>query len=147
MSKNKIIIDLRRIALTDKQRKNIHEALHKAVLNQLKKNDNNDGGKNKSKKSTKGLLKAATSLAKTANLKVDFTSTNPTLSELKAILNNEEQTITKSGTITFNNVQPGDIIIVQGESLGTTLVTIDISADPTLMTFKPGHFNDNFFIN
>jgi len=148
MSKNKLVIDLRRIALTDEQRRVLHNAIHKAVTAQLKKIEST--GKKK-KKPKKGVMKLAPEKAEvqtmTTHLEVAFLATNPGLSKLTAILNGQKQTITKSGTITLTNVESSDIILIQGESLGMTTVTIDISAEPMQMSFSPGSFNDNFFIN
>ena len=142
MSKNKIVIDLRRLSLTDKQRKELHENLHKTVVSNLKK-----FGKDKKAGSSARRRLSAAANTKTATLAVSFTNTNPNKSDLKASLNNEEHELHSSGTITFQSVQSGDIIEVSGESLGTTTVTIDVSADPVQMNFSPGHFNDDFFIN
>jgi lysyl-tRNA synthetase class II len=148
MSKNKLVIDLRRITLTDKQRKSLHTAIHTAVTKEMKKISVSESKKTKaapgSKKSTLEIAEVKTT---TATLTITFNNVNPGLSELNAILNDEQKTIDQSGDITFNNIQSGDIIEINGESLGTTTVTIDVSADPVQMNFSPGHFNENFFIN
>lgn len=150
MSKNKLIIDLRRIKLSDKQSKDLHQAIHEVVTTQLDKLADSRGNKNKTAKKESDNVEttfAADSTTITANLNVKFFNVNPGKSELKAILNDEEQVIDRSGIISFSNVESGNIIVIQGKSLGITTVTIDISADPTQMNFSPGHFNDNFFIN
>lgn len=164
MNRNKLTIDLRRIALTDKQLKDLHNAIHKTVATQLQKADKVKPAKKQSplkvKKSNKpasGLesleaapptgIAAAAAATKTANLSITFTNTNPGKSDLTAILNGVSKNVKQTGSLTFAGVNSGDIIIIQGKSLGMTTVTIDISADPMQMNFGPGHFNDNFFIN
>jgi hypothetical protein len=147
MNRNKIVIDMTKVQLNDAQRKKLHEAIHLTVLRQLKKIKPEKIKKRGPLKLKRGSLSAREIQTKTANLKIDFTNTNPGLSELTATLNEQSQTVTESTTITFTNVQSGDIIKVKGESLGITTVTIDIDANPTQMNFIPGHFNDNFFIN
>lgn len=162
MNRNKLTIDLRRIALTDKQLKDLHNAIHKTVATHLQKAEKANAAKkpaaSKAKKPKKAApmlegveapppAAAAATATKTANLSITFTNTNPGKSDLTAILNGVSKNVKQSGTLSFPGVNSGDIIIVQGKSLGTTTVTIDISADPMQMNFGPGHFNDNFFIN
>ncbi len=144
MSKDKLVIGLA-VTLTDKQRKSLHKAIHKTVASQIKKAESANNKKKETKKTTGSST--VTVKKKIANLEVIFRNTDPGLSELKAILNDEEQTINQSDTITFSNVQSGDIIIIQGESLGSTTVTIDVSAEPIQFNFVPGNFNGNFFID
>ncbi|HUS01454.1 MAG TPA: hypothetical protein VMY77_06995 [Chitinophagaceae bacterium] len=146
MNKNNIVIDMTEIVINDLQRKKLHKALHTTVIKQLKKIKTGKPRKSELRMRS-DTQNAPVVQLKTANLDVGFTNTNPGQSNLTAILNEQEHTITESGTIIFTNVQRGDIIIVQGESLGLTTVTIDIDADPAQMNFKPGHFNKNFFVN
>lgn len=167
MNQNKLTIDLRRVPLTDKQLKEVHNAIHKAVASQLDKIEKAKEKaaakkpRSKAKKATKSKKAAAdlesfASMAeaapvavatKTANINVKFTNTIPGKSELTAILKGNRKTLTQSGTITFTGVNSNDMILIQNTSLGTTTVTIDISADPTQMNFGPGSGNDQFFIN
>jgi hypothetical protein len=143
MSKDKLVIGLA-VSLTDKQRKSLHKAIHKTIASQIKKAETAN-----KKKQTKRTTRSSTVTVKKkiAHLEVIFRNTDPGLSKLKAILNDEEQTINQSDTITFSNVQSGDIIIIQGTSLGSTTVTIDVSAEPIQFNFVPGNFNGNFFID
>ncbi|MFN2440067.1 MAG: hypothetical protein ABR503_12765 [Chitinophagaceae bacterium] len=144
MAKDKLVIGLA-VSLTDRQRKSLHKAIHKTIASQIKRAETANNKKKQTKRTTRSLT--ATVKKKTANLEVIFRNTEPGLSELTAILNSEEQTITQSDTIPFSNVQSGDIIIIQGTSLGSTTVTIDISAEPIQFNFEPGNFNGNFFID
>jgi len=141
MPKNKLSIDLN-VELTEKQRQRLHKAIHKTISAHLKKTET--ASVKKERKTARSLT--ADNVMK-VNLDASFTNTNPGLSELKAILNDEEKTITESGKISFDKVQSGDIIIIQGESLGKTTVTIDVSAEPIQFNFEPGNFNGNFFID
>ncbi|MDQ3683055.1 MAG: hypothetical protein M3352_08300 [Bacteroidota bacterium] len=144
MSKDKLVIGLA-VTLTDKQRKSLHKAIHKTIASQIKKVEAANSKKRETTRRTRSAT--VTVKKKIANIEVIFRNTDPGLSELKAILNSEEQTIDQSGTITFSNVQSGDIIIIQGTSLGSTTVTIDVSAEPIQFNFEPGNFNGNFFID
>jgi hypothetical protein len=83
----------------------------------------------------------------TATLTITFTNVNPGLSKLTAIHKGERKTVKQSDEISFGDVESGDLILIQGKSLGTTNVKIDVSADPAEMNFDPGKFNDNFSIN
>lgn len=153
MSKHKIVIDLERLSLSPEQIKALHTALHKTVVTQLKK-----GTAAPAKPATKTAKKAPKKLGltggaaaapatKTATVTATFFNVPTGKSELRAILNGQTKTINKSGRIPFNNVTSGDAILIQGTSLGTTTVTIDVSAEPAQMSFPPGNFNDQFLIN
>jgi hypothetical protein len=152
MSKNKIVIDLRRTPLTPEQTKDLHTAIHKTVVNQLKKSPpapasakSNAAGKAPGK--AMKLAAVAASGPQTANLSITITGANPGKSNISAELNGVTKSVSKSGTLTFNNVNSGDIISLDGDSLGATTITIDISADPASMNFPQGHIDGNFFIN
>lgn len=187
MNRNKLTIDLRRVALTDKQMQDLHNAIHNTVAKHLEKaakanaqpakktakpgkkaaapvtktaNPKKQGATLESFTEAAPVAGAATpSVAaapaavgaapgtKTANIKVTFSSTIPGKSGLTAIHNGVSKNLNQTGSLPITGVASGDIIIIQGQSLGTTTVTIDIGADPTQMNFGPGHFNDNFFIN
>jgi hypothetical protein len=82
----------------------------------------------------------------TATISATFTNVNPGLSELNAILNGVTKTLKQSGTLKFDNVLSGDVIMIQGKSLGTSDISMDIPASPPKMKFPPGTFNFNFFI-
>ena len=140
MNRTQFTIDLRRLSLTEKQIKSIHTAIHETVAAELIKI------KAPSKRKGKPAFKAAI-ISATANIQVTFTNTNPGMSRLTAILKGKEQTITESNTITIDQVEPGNIILIQGESLGTTTATIDLDATPTQMNFPPGSFDGVFYIN
>src|SRR5258706_147972 len=100
MSKNKLVIDLIRITLTDKQRKDLHDAIQKTVAKQLKKVGISGEKEVKAKPGSKSAtLKGAKAAPMTANLAVIFINTNPGLSKLTAIFNEKKQTIDRSGTI------------------------------------------------
>jgi hypothetical protein len=146
-NKNKLVIDLRRVNLSDKQSKDLHKAIHKAITTQLGKFDIANNKEKPAADAVKSITTKAAVATMTVNLNVTFINTIPGKSELTAILNEEEKTIDRSGVISFKNAESGDIIVIQGTSLGMTTVTIDVGADPTQMNFLPGRFNDNFFIN
>ena len=82
----------------------------------------------------------------TATIRATFTNTNPGLSELNATLNGVKKTLTQTGTLAFDNTVSGDAIIIQGKSLGTSDISIDVPASPQKQTFPPGTFNFNFII-
>lgn len=147
MSNDKLIIDLRRLKLTNKQRQALHNAIHKTVTKQLEKIT--DAAEEQSAPAgvmTRGGTAAAVRTM-TAKLQITFFNVDPGNSKLTAILNDEEKTVHQSGVISFNNVQSGDMILIQVKSLGRSTVTIDVSADPMQMSFPPGGFQDQFFIN
>jgi hypothetical protein len=149
--KNQVVIDLGKIELSDEQRKDLQNALHKTVSKNLKNLNASKKGVPtlKTMSNTRSLLTTAVETeadTKTANLTVTFTDTEPGLSNLNATCNGVEKTITRSGKITFENVTAGNRIKIKGDSLGHTTVTIDIGASPTQMNFPPGHFNGSFFI-
>ena len=82
----------------------------------------------------------------TAIITVTFSNTNPGVSSVTATHSGEAKTLTQSGTITFNHVLAGDIIMMQGKSLGDSEFKIDISATPQDKKFPPGKINFNFII-
>lgn len=148
MNNNKLVIDLRRLNLTNKQRQSLHNAIHKTVTKQLQKiSDTTDETANADTDAvTEQTAGAASAVIMTANLQVTFYNTDPG-SKFTAILNGQKQTITKTDTIRLDGVKSGDMILIQVVSLGKSTVTIDISADPMQMSFPPGRFNDQFFVN
>jgi hypothetical protein len=131
--KNQIIIDLSKMKLTGTQRKVLQDALHTTVVKQVKTLTEEDTDEEDSTE-------------KTATLTVKFVSA--TQNEVTATHNlKNAQTITKSGTISFDNVISGDSIEVNGTSLGITTISIDVDAKPTSKTFPIGKININFSIN
>jgi len=148
MSNDKLIIDLRRLNLSNKQRQALHNAIHKTVTKQLEKIP--DAAEEPSVPPAAVMTRgggAAAPLTMTAKLHVTFFNVDPGNSELTAILNDEKQTLNQSGIISFNNVKSADMILIQVKSLGKSTITIDVSADPMQMSFPPGKFNDQFFVN
>ena len=152
MSNNKLVIDLRRFKLTNPQRQALHNAIHKAVVKQLEKflnspeEDEPEEEADAPAIASRGMEAAAIRSA-TANLHVTFLNTNPGLSNLTAILNGEKKSVTETGEISFSNVESGDLILLQKTGNGNCLITIDIGAVPMQVSFPPGKFNDQFFIN
>ncbi len=131
--KNQIIIDLSKMRITEAQRKELQDALHATVAKQVKT-------------LTEDETDEDDSAEKTASLNIKFTSS--TQNEVTATHNlKNPQTITKSGTISFDNVISGDSIEVKGTSLGITTISIDVDAKPSSKTFPIGKINMNFSIN
>jgi hypothetical protein len=150
--KNKLVIDLGKINLTDDQRRSPHTAaLHKTAAKEIKSAEKANTKKPKVIEAPgtvpilRGAAVAATG-AKTANLSVTFTNTNPGDSNLTATLDTAEKELTQSGSISFKNVQRPDIILIEVDSPGSTTITIDISAQSAEMNFPPGN-SGNFVIN
>lgn len=108
---------------------------------------NKKAGKAKSAAPTTRRLSRGVATLLTASIDVVFTNTNPGLSKLTGTCNGEERELTQSGVISFPNVGPGDIILIQADSLGSTTATIDISATPATLSFAPGAHSGTFLIN
>lgn len=101
-------------------------------------------------KSSSGNLRSIdikTITEKLVTITVTFTEVAAGNSNITATLNDQEKSLTSSGTIQFKNVNKDDIIGIDGTSPGKTKIEIDTSADPQEMNFTPGNFNDNFIIN
>lgn len=81
MPKSKIIISLG-LELSASQRQRLHKALHKTVWSQINKIKSSAGKKSKKKIEAEGMA---------VNVHADFSSTNPGLSELTAIWNDEKK--------------------------------------------------------
>jgi len=77
---------------------------------------------------------------------VTFTNTNPGDSSLTASFNGVEKTLTQSGKLSFENVPNDQAIQIDGKSLGSTSLKIDVHASPPSLDFPPGVFDGNFFI-
>jgi len=148
--KNQLVIDLGKIKLTDEQLKSLQAALHKTVAKEIKSAEKTNKkqpkitGTEKAKPATRGMAGAPGT--KTATLEVTFTKVNTGDSELTATFNSQSKKITSSDSITFSGLAKGDMIEIDGTSLGSTTISIDISANPTVMNFTPGNFNDSFLI-
>jgi hypothetical protein len=84
----------------------------------------------------------------TASLQVIFRNIDAGLSDFTATCNGVSQTIHESDTISFGNVKTGDTILINGDSAGTTNVTIiGVNALPMQMSFVEGqHINGIFLI-
>ncbi|MGC4101205.1 hypothetical protein [Ferruginibacter sp.] len=152
---NQLVINLGNFNLTDDQRKTLQDAIHATMAKQIKA----IGKKKKQapapvaapppKALTGNAAVAAVApvaATKTANLTVSFTSVAIGKSKLTASFGNQSKTITQSDTITFTGLSRGDSISIDGTSLGSTTITIDINANPAQMNFTPGNFDDNFLI-
>lgn len=68
-------------------------------------------------------------------------------SNITATFNGEESRRTSSGTITFSGVATNDLILIDGNSPGTTQITISVPATPRSLNFAAGSFNDSFVID
>jgi hypothetical protein len=86
--------------------------------------------------------------SQTASLLVIFRNVDSGLSDFTATCNGASQTIHESDTISFGNVKTGDTILINGDSAGTTDVTISgVNALPMQMSFVEGqHINGIFLI-
>jgi hypothetical protein len=86
--------------------------------------------------------------SQTASLLVIFRNVDAGLSDFTATCNGASQTIHESDTISFGNVKTGDTILINGDSAGTTDVTISgVNALPMQMSFVEGqHINGIFLI-
>jgi hypothetical protein len=147
---NRISIHLGKISLTGEQRKNLHTSIRDAIGKQIKVAQKENSKKEAITKppNTRGLVRAAEKVeGKTATLDVKFNIVDTHLSHLTATHDDDIKVINESDTISFNNVKTGDTIDIDGDSNGSTLVTIDINAKPMKMSFDPGqHINGGFFI-
>jgi archaellum component FlaF (FlaF/FlaG flagellin family) len=68
-------------------------------------------------------------------------------SNITATFNGEESRRTSSGTITFSGVATNDLILIDGNSPGTTQITISVPATPRSLNFAARSFNDSFVID
>ncbi len=145
MKRKKLTVDLGNTPLTDAQHKKLLADVHAAVKANLKKVL---PAAKPAKPAPKKRLAAAPApaLTATATISATFTNVNPGLSELNATFNGKTQQITQTGTITINNIRKGDAIMIDGKSLGTADISIDLKASPQQMKFAPGTFNFMFFI-
>ncbi len=91
------------------------------------------------------VMPAATLM--TAVLTVDIRNTNPGLSSVTATSDTASRTINSGGIITLHNIKSGEMIVITGRSLGTTTISINLSADPVQLNFPPGQLQGSFFIN
>lgn len=144
MKRNKLTIDLGNTQLSDTQMKKLLANIHSTVKGSL--DQMNTPAKTKSKPPRRLLTSTPPPKSVTATISATFTTVNPGLSELNATLNGVTKKLTKTGSLVFSNVSSGDVIIMQGKSLGTSDISIDVKASPQQMKFVPGTFNFNFFI-
>jgi hypothetical protein len=147
MKRKKLTIDLGNMPLTDVQLKKLLAEIHTTVEGNLKKIKKplKITASKPPEKPPVGL-EAAPLTSVTATISATFTNTNPGLSEVNATFNGVTKKITQTDTIVFDKVSSGDVIMIQGKSLGTSDISIDIEASPRQMKFVPGTFNFNFFI-
>ena len=82
----------------------------------------------------------------TAVITATFTHTDPGDSTVTATHGVISKTIEKTDTIRFDNVQIGEIIMMQGKSLGSSDFTINVKASPASQQLGPGRINFNFII-
>ncbi len=143
MKRKKLTIDLGNNPLSDTQLKKILSDVHTAVKGNMAVMQ---PPKTKSKPPVLSLTEAAATVGVTATISATFTNVNPGLSELNATLKGVTKKLTQSGTLSFDNVSPGQVIRIQGKSLGTADISVDITAKPQQMKFAPGTFNFFFFI-
>lgn len=141
VKKNKFTVDLGKLNLNDEERFKLLDAVQKTVSREQK----TVGEKPQEKAAASAPMKATVAVAG-ATISATFRNVNPGLSELTATHNGVEKTITQSGTIDLANVKKGEIIMVQGKSLGKADISIDREADPQAMKFNPGVILFNFFI-
>lgn len=142
MAKSKFTVNLGNLKLSDKQLKKLMDAVHKTVNNELKSLP--AAPVKKSRPSAR--LTAAEGAKITATVTATFSDTEPGLSLLNARHKGKLQTLTQSGTLVFDQVAKGDTIRIQGKSLGKSVISIDVEADPKEKKFEAGTFNFNFII-
>lgn len=147
MKKTKLTIDLGNLDLTDKQKSQLLNAVHKTVSTKLQSQtaaSTTAGGATTT--TTRGIGLTATppppaaTQTKTVTVSVTFKTVDAGLSELEATIGNQQQTIDQSGDLVFKNVKTPAALLVKGKSLGTTTVDIDTPADPQTKSFVPGTF-------
>lgn len=144
MKRKKLTIDLGNTGLNDAQMKKLLGQIHSLVNGNLPVVKKQAHAKNK--KTVKSGNETVILPDTAATIKATFTNVNPGLSELKATFNGVTKKLSQTGDIVFNNIGSGDVIIIQGKSLGTSEISIDVKASPQQMKFVPGTFNFNFFI-
>lgn len=140
MKRKDLTINLGNLNLTDSQYKRLLSAVHTTVSEKLK------AVKTPTLAGRRSLGIEVADAKATATVDAKFFKANPGDSQLKAKHKGITKTLTKSGQLQFNNVSRGDVIIIQGRSLGSSLISIDVNAKPQKMEFEPGTFNFNFFI-
>jgi hypothetical protein len=139
MAKSKFTVNLGNLNLSDKQLKKLMDAVHKTVNAEL------NAATTPVKKSSP-VSRLAAGATFSATITATFTNVEPGLSQLNAKHKGKPQSLNQSGTLTFDNVANGDTIRIQGKSLGNSVITIDVEADPPQKKFEPGTFNFNFII-
>lgn len=82
----------------------------------------------------------------TAIITATFSKTEPGDSKVTATHGATSKTIDKTETIKFDNVQSGEMIMIQGKSLGSSDFAIDVDASPVSKHLDPGKINFNFII-
>ena len=141
--KNKIVIDLGEIDLTNLQRKSLLEKLHNTVSKKIKA----VAVANARPAANNSRAAAPEKITKTANLLIDFFDADAGNSHLKATYQGVDKTLEQSGTISFENVNSNKKIIIHGVSPGTTTVTVtSVKTSPAQMSFPIGDIDGSFLI-
>lgn len=84
-----------------------------------------------------------------ATIKIRFTQGkgNLTVTFMPVNGNNVSKSTTKTGTITFDSVEPGDILSIEGACAGNAQIDIDPPTMPETPKYYPaGRILDNFII-
>ena len=141
--KNKIVIDLGEIELTNSQRKSLLKGLHNTVSKKIKA-----VAVASARPAVNNFRAAAPEIiTKTANLIIDFHDADAGNSHLIATYQGVDKTIEQSGTISFENVNSNKKIIIDGTSPGTTTVTVTgVQTSPAQMSFPIGDIDGSFLI-
>jgi hypothetical protein len=151
MKKNKqLFINLQAAKITKMKQAGLQAAVNNALPKTAKKEKpavKKTSGDVSSTNNAKPVAVAAPAL-QTANLQVVFRNVDAGLSDFTATCNGTSQTIHESGSICFNQIKTGDTIMINGDSAGTTDVTITgVNALPMQMHFDEGqHINGIFLI-
>lgn len=152
MKKNKFIVDLGNISLTDKQRKKLMLDLHKSVIKNIKSKSIisvNTSQDPQMRFSTNDTFTGKFIKLSTANLNVEFFNGNSG-DNLTATLDRidgsqEIKSIDfNGGTISFTNVSSDDTIGLDGFCVSKAVVTIDVPVKQNLPASFPG--GNIFFI-
>lgn len=140
---NTLTINLGNLQLTEAQHKKLLDAVYKTVGSKLKTAAKKTAAE---APPTNAPMRAGAAPTTGATITATFRNVNPGASELTATYNDEAKTINQSGTINFDAVRSGEIIMVQGKSLGKAEIVIDRKAEPQSKNFDPGIILFNFLI-
>lgn len=140
MKKTKLTIDLGNTQLTADQKAKLLDVVHKAVSTNVKPqaDEHKLPGAVQRSVNTLGMAPAAPATAPAITINVQFKDTDA--SSLTAMCQGQQQTISESDNIVFDNIQTPGNLLIMGKSLGTTTVTITPCASPSPQTFPAGVF-------